>query len=154
MKRSTIAVLVAAAVWGGALLVPIAFVVLNYGCDADDDRLVASLGILDVRPASATPQEGRDSSCEEDDRITTVRQTYRPSGPRADVLPFYRDIALKNGWTPPPGDDGEGVHCFTKSVEGRNVELFVQFVDATGEEYGDDYEVLVSTSAAGMSWWC
>ncbi|MEU0486605.1 hypothetical protein ABZ260_46505 [Streptosporangium sp. NPDC006013] len=154
MKRSTIAVLVAAAVWGGALLVPVAFFVLNYGCDADDDRLVASLGILDVRPASATPQGGRGSSCEKDDRITTVRQTYRPSGPRADVLPFYRDIALKNGWRPSPEDDGEGVYCFTRSVEGRKVELFVQFVDATGEEYGDDYEVLVSTSAAGLSWWC
>ncbi|MEV7012296.1 hypothetical protein [Streptosporangium sp. NPDC051022] len=151
MKRSTIAVLVAAAVWGGALLVPVAFFVLNYGCDADDDRLVDSLGILDVRPAGATPQEGRDSSCEEDDRITTVWQTYRPSGPRADVLPFYRDIALKNGWGPSPEDDGEGVYCFTKSVEGRRVELSVRFVDATGEEYGDDYEVLMSTSAAGAS---
>ncbi|MEU8207400.1 hypothetical protein [Streptosporangium sp. NPDC049046] len=72
MKRSTIAVLVAAAVWGGALIVPVAFFVLNYGCDADDGRLVDSLGILDVRPASATPQEGRDSSCDEDDRITTI----------------------------------------------------------------------------------
>ncbi|MFF5250226.1 hypothetical protein ACFY3V_38620 [Streptosporangium sp. NPDC000095] len=65
MKRSTIAVLVAAAVRGGALIVPVAFFVLNYGCDADDGRLVDSLGILDVRPASATPQEGRDSSCDE-----------------------------------------------------------------------------------------
>ncbi|MGJ6967365.1 hypothetical protein ACSDR0_36150 [Streptosporangium sp. G11] len=154
MKRSTIAVIVAACVWGGVLLVPVAFFALNYGCDAGDDRLVASLGILDVRPASATPQEERSSSCDEDDRITTVSQTYRPSGARADVLPFYRDIALKNGWTPPPEDDGEGVHCFTKSVEGRNIELFVQFVDAAGEGYGDDYEVLVSTSAAGLSWWC
>ncbi|WP_440072017.1 hypothetical protein [Streptosporangium sp. OZ121] len=152
MKRSTIAVLVAACVWGGALVAPIAFVVLNYGCDADDDRLVDSLGILDVRPASATPYGGRDSSCEEDDRITTVWQTYRSSGPRADVLPFYRDIALKNGWRPSPEDDGEGVYCFTKSVEGRNVELSVGFVDETGKGYGDDYEVLMSTSAAGLSW--
>ncbi|MFI6452113.1 hypothetical protein ACIBF6_11195 [Streptosporangium amethystogenes] len=68
------------------------------------------------------------------------------------MLPFYRDIAIKNGWTPSPKDDGEGVYCFTKSAEGRNVELSVEFVDATGEKYSDDYEVLVSTSAADTSW--
>ncbi|MGJ6967363.1 hypothetical protein ACSDR0_36140 [Streptosporangium sp. G11] len=37
MKRSTIAVIVAACVWGGVLLVPVAFFALNYGCDAGDD---------------------------------------------------------------------------------------------------------------------
>ncbi|MGP3965957.1 hypothetical protein ACTWPT_59480 [Nonomuraea sp. 3N208] len=101
-KRSTIAVLVAACVWGGASITPIAFIVLNHGCDADDDRLVTSLGILDVRPASATLQEGRSSSCENDDRITTVRQTYRPSGREPTCCPptlrastaDYRDVGL------------------------------------------------------------
>ncbi|MFJ2034242.1 hypothetical protein [Streptosporangium sp. NPDC087985] len=156
MKRSTIAVLVAVCVGvGAALVAPIAFLVLTYGCTADDDRLAASLAtlsILDAHPASATPQEGRGSSCDSDDRITTVGQTYRPSGSRADVLSFYRDIAIKDGWTPSPEDDGEGVGCFTKSVDGRGVELSVWFLDALGEGHGDDYDVHVSSSVAGGGW--
>ncbi|MCC5580260.1 hypothetical protein IMZ11_32030 [Microtetraspora sp. AC03309] len=156
MKRSTIAVLVVVCMGLGAVLVaPIALWVLTYGCTADDDRLAASLAtlsILDARPVNATPLEGRSSSCENDDRITTVWQTYRLSGPRADVWSFYRDIAIKDGWMPPPEDDGEGVVCFTKSIDGRDVELSVRFVDATGEKHGDDYDVDVSSSVDGGGW--
>jgi hypothetical protein len=155
MKRLTIAVLVVACAWVGALIAPAAFFVLTYGCNADDDRLgtsLATLGIFNARPANATPQGERSSSCENDDRITTVGQTYRPSGPRADVLSFYRDIAIKDGWVPPSEDDGEDVDCFIKSIDGRDVELSVGFVSATGEKYGDDYEVLVSSSMDGGGW--
>ncbi|MFF0246308.1 hypothetical protein ACQP10_27395 [Streptosporangium sandarakinum] len=156
MKRSMIAVLVAICVGGGAVLVaPIAFLVLFYGCNADDDRLAASLAtlsVLDAHPANATPLKGRGSSCDNDDRITTVGQTYRPSGPRAEVLSFYRDAAIRDGWTPPPEDDGEGVGCFTKTVGGREVELSVWFLDEMGEKYGDDYDVDVTSSLDGGGW--
>ncbi|MER5426598.1 hypothetical protein [Streptosporangium roseum] len=157
MKRPIIAMV--ALVWVGIVMIGGVVVVraalFPYGCTADDDRLAASLstlGILDAHPAGATPQKGRSSSCESDDRITTVGQTYRPSGPRADVLSFYRDVAIKDGWAPPPGDDGEGVSCFTKSVGGRGAELSVRFPDELGEEYGDDYDVDVTSSLDGGGW--
>ncbi|MEU7986652.1 hypothetical protein AB0B56_17450 [Streptosporangium canum] len=159
MKRPIIAML--ALVWVGIVMIGAgvaahAVGLFPYGCTADDDRLAASLstlGILDAHPAGATPQKGRGSSCDSDDRITTVGQTYRPSGPRADVLSFYRDVAIKDGWVPPPGDDGEeGVSCFTKSVGGRGVELSVWFLDELGEEYGDDYDVDVTSSLDGGGW--
>ncbi|WP_157529951.1 hypothetical protein [Microtetraspora niveoalba] len=156
MKRSTIAVLVAVyMVLGVVAVAPFASWILTYGCGAEDDRLAASLaalGILDAHPAGATPQEGRSSSCENDDRITTVVQTYRASGPRAELLSFYREAAIRDGWTPPPEDDGEGVGCFTKSVGGRTVELSVWIPEAIGEEHADDYDVDVSSSPEGGGW--
>lgn len=157
MKRSIIAML--ALVWMGIVMIGAGVAahagLFPYGCTADDDRLAASLSILsilDAHPANATPQKGRSSSCDSDDRITSVGQTYRPSGPRADVLSFYRDVAIKDGWAPPLDDDGEGVSCFTKSVGGRGVELSVWFLDELGEEYGDDYDVDVTSSLDGGGW--
>ncbi|GAA3092176.1 hypothetical protein GCM10017600_48620 [Streptosporangium carneum] len=143
---------------GGSVVVAAPFVswVLTYGCDADDDRLAASLatlGILDVRPADATPQEGRSSTCENDSRVTTVGQAYRVSGSQADVLSFYRDAAIKDGWTPSPESEGKGMDCFTKSVGGRDVELSVWFLDVLGEEeHRDDYVVDVTSSLQGGGW--
>ncbi|MFF5207010.1 hypothetical protein [Streptosporangium sp. NPDC000396] len=154
MKQSMIAVIVAVCVGIGAVAIaPIAFLVLTYGCTADDDRLadsLATLSVLDAHPASATLEEGRGSSCDSDDRITTVWQTYRLSGPRADALSFYRDVAIKEGWAPSPDDDGEGVSCFTKSFGGRDIDLSVEFPDATGEKY----DINVSSSPDGGGWGC
>lgn len=155
MKRSTIAVLVAVCVGGGAALVAlVAFLAPAEGCTAEDDRFAASLatlGILDARPVNATPQGGRSSDCYSDGRIVTVGQSYRSSGPVADVLSFYRDAALMDGWRPPPEDDGEEVSCFTKSVGGRDVDLSVWFP----EEEGDgDYDVDVSSSVTDGGGWC
>ncbi|WP_433352971.1 hypothetical protein ACQP25_06820 [Microtetraspora malaysiensis] len=156
MERWVIAVLAAACIgWGALLVAPIALLALTYGCTADDDRLAASLAtlsILDAHPVGATPQEGRSSHCENDDRITTVQQAYLLSAPRADVLSFYREVAIKDGWTPPPNDDGEGLICFAKSVGGREVELSLGFSDAMREEHVDGYEVYVESSLDGGGW--
>lgn len=154
MKRSTIAVLVAVCVGGGAALVAlVAFLALPEGCTAEDDRLAASLatlGILDARPVNATPQGGRSSDCHGDGRIVTAGQSYRSSGPVAEVLSFYRDAAITDGWKPSPEDDGEEVSCFTKSVGGRDVDLSVWFP----EEGGDAYDVDVSASITDGGGWC
>ncbi|WP_066933801.1 hypothetical protein [Microtetraspora fusca] len=68
------------------------------------------------------------------------------------MLSFYREIAIKDGWTPPPNDDGEGVSCFAKSVGGRRVDLSLSFLDAMRKENGDGYEVEVSSSRDGGGW--
>lgn len=83
-----------------------------------------------------------------------VVQSYRSSGPVADVLSFYRDAAIMEGWKPPPGEDGEGVSCFVKSVGGRDVGFSVWVVKEEGEEYSDDYDVDVTSSMTGGRGWC
>ncbi|MEV4377267.1 permease-like cell division protein FtsX [Streptosporangium sp. NPDC049644] len=65
------------------------------------------------------------------------------------MLSFYRDIAFKDGGTPSPEDDGEGVYCFTKSVDAKDVELSVGFLGAAGEKHGDDYDMDVNSSTDG-----
>ncbi|WP_433419816.1 hypothetical protein ACQP1V_06410 [Microtetraspora malaysiensis] len=156
MERWVIAVLVAACIgWGVLFVAPLALLALTHRCTADDDRLavsLATLSILDAHPTGATPQEGRSSYCENDDRITTVMQDYRFSAPRADVRSFYREIAIKDGWTPYPDDDDEGVGCFAKSVGGRKVDLYLSFSGEMREEYDDGYRVSVSSSLDGRGW--
>ncbi|WP_433222472.1 hypothetical protein [Microtetraspora malaysiensis] len=156
MERWVIAVLAAACIgWVVLFAAPMAFLVLTHRCTADDDRLavsLATLSILDAHPAGATPQEERSSSCEGDDRITTVMQDYRLSAPRADVLSFYREVAIKDGWTPYPDDDGKGVRCFAKSIGGRKVDLYLSFSGEMREEYDEGYEVSVSSSPDGGGW--
>ncbi|WP_433368743.1 hypothetical protein [Streptosporangium sp. CA-115845] len=153
MKRSTIAVLVVCVVGAAALVALVAFLKLPDGCTAEDDRLAASLAtlsILDAHPVTATPQGGRRSGCYGDGRLVNVLQSYRSSGPVADVLSFYRDAAIMDGWKPPPGEDGEGVSCFVKSVGGRDVGFSVWVV----EEEGEEYDVDVTSSMTGGGGWC
>lgn len=151
MKRSTIAVLVAACMGVGAALVAfVAFSASTDGCTAEDDRLIASLGkldILDAHPAHAKPQGGRGSGCDSVYRTVTVSQAYRPSGQVAEMLSFYQDAATVDGWKPSPKDEGGVVNCFVKSVDGRDVHLSVLFL----ETEDDDYEVNVSSSVSGRS---
>ncbi|MFB9883175.1 hypothetical protein ACFFMN_35115 [Planobispora siamensis] len=153
MRRSAIAVLAAVCVGAGAFLVaPVASLVLTYGCTAEDDRFAAALAglsVLDAHPVTATPQGERDSNCDNDDRIVTVWQSYRSSGPSADVLSFYRDVAFMDGWEPLLGEDGEETGCFVKSVGGSDLHLSVSM----GEEERDaDYDVDVSSSMDGGGW--
>lgn len=153
MKRSTIAVLVVCVGGAAALVALVAFLMLPDGCTAEDDRLAASLAtlsILDAHPATATPQGGRSSGCYGDGRLVNVLQSYRSSGPVADVLSFYRDAAIMDGWKPPPGEDGEGVSCFVKSVGGRDVGFSVWVV----KEEGEEYDVDVTSSMTGGGGWC
>ncbi|MFB9893499.1 hypothetical protein [Planobispora takensis] len=153
MTRSAIAVLAAVCLGAGAVLVaPAAFLVLTYGCTAEDDRFataLAGLSILDVHPVTATPQGERDSSCDDDDRIVTVWQSYRSSGPSADVLSFYRDAAFMDGWKPLMGEDGEETGCFVKPVGVSDLHLSVSMGEET---YDADYDVDVSSSADGGGW--
>ncbi|MEV7012301.1 hypothetical protein [Streptosporangium sp. NPDC051022] len=152
-KLSMIAIIVVVCLGiGVAWAAPVAYWVLTYGCRADEDRLaaaLATLGVLDAHPANATPQEERNSSCDSDDRITSVWQNYRFSGPRADVLSFYRDIAIMDGWVLSPDDDGEGGICFTKSFGETEADLSVDFSKAGGE-----YGVHVTSSVNGGGWGC
>ncbi|MER5627076.1 hypothetical protein ABT061_39245 [Streptosporangium sp. NPDC002544] len=153
MKRSTIAVLVVCVGGAAALVALVAFLMRPDGCTAEDDRLAASLAtlsILDAHPATATPQGGRRSGCYGDGRLVNVLQSYRSSGPVADVLSFYRDAAIMDGWKPPPGEGREGVSCFVKSVGGRDVGFSVWVV----KEEGEEYDVDVTSSMTGGGGWC
>ncbi|MFI6456656.1 hypothetical protein ACIBF6_34475 [Streptosporangium amethystogenes] len=157
MRRSTIAVLVICVGGGAALVALVASLMLPDGCTAEDDRLAASLAtlsILDAHPVAATPQGERASGCYDDGRIVNVLQSYRFSGPVADVLSFYRDAALMDGWRPAPRDGGEGVSCFVKSVGGRDVGFSVWVMEADGAGRGDDYDVDVTSSVTGGGGWC
>ncbi|MEV7968651.1 hypothetical protein AB0O34_22085 [Sphaerisporangium sp. NPDC088356] len=156
MKRSTVAVLVVACLGiGTAVIAPIANILLTSGCTADDDQLAASLatlGTLDVHPPTATPQGKRDSACETDDRVVAVWQSYRPSGSRVDLLSFYQDFAIKEGWSPAPDNQGGELSCFIKSIEGKDVYLSVKFPSTDREESGDGYDVNVSASLRSEGW--
>ncbi|MCG5215431.1 hypothetical protein [Streptosporangium sp. KLBMP 9127] len=151
--RLAITVLVAIYVGVGAVLVtPIAFLLLTYGCTAEDDQFaaaLATLSILESHPADATPQRDRGSTCDNDDRIVSVWQSYRSSGSRADALSFYRDAAIMDGWKPVLEEGGEETGCFIKSFGRSEVHLSVSMGEAV---YGDGYDVKVSSSLDGGGW--
>lgn len=153
MKRSTIAVLVIACLGLGALVIaPLAWIVQNYGCRADDERLavwLSKLSILDVHPPSAAPKGERGSACDDDDRMVNVWQSYHPSIPQADVLSFYQDFVRKEGWVPAPDNQDGEQSCFIKSVNGNEVYLSIAFPKLYG---GESYDLNLSASLLGGGW--
>ncbi|MER5650945.1 hypothetical protein [Streptosporangium sp. NPDC002524] len=154
MMRPAVALLIVCVGGGVASLALVASMQFPDACTDADDRFAASLAtlsILDAHPVTATPRGGRDSGCYSDGRLVNVMQSYRSSSPVADVLSFYREAAIADGWKPPPEDDGEGVRCFVKSVDGRNVGFSVRVREESGED-NDVYDVDVASSLLGDGW--
>ncbi|GIH90655.1 hypothetical protein Psi01_12850 [Planobispora siamensis] len=155
MKIARIAVVVAAGAGVlGAGAAAVEAVMPGYGCTADDNRFAASLGeigILKARPHGAMPYESERADCEPDDRISSAGRSYRFPGPRADVLAFYRDAAVMDGWDPGWGSVSalaENV-CASKLIGDEYVHLSVAFSDSSGKRGHADYRVNVSGGYGG-----
>lgn len=121
----------------------------SYGCGSGEDRLAQSLaahGIFDERPSDAQPQGERKAVCDVDDRIVDVEQVYRLPGAGHDVFDFYREVAVRDGWKPSTEEENAGGFCFTKAIDGKDVDLSVS-VDEP-----DTFYVGMSSSVAGGGW--
>ncbi|MDF5754491.1 hypothetical protein [Spongiactinospora sp. TRM90649] len=152
MKQSvtTLVALIGCVAFAAIVILPlvslptILYFVIGYGCGPSDDRMaerLATLGILDARPAGARQGE-RESHCEDDARATTVSQTYWLSGSETAADAYYRKAARRDGWT---ASKNEG--CFVKAIDEKLVTLVV-----TGLS-GNEYEVRLM-STPGSSLWC
>ncbi|MFF3440596.1 nucleotide kinase domain-containing protein [Streptosporangium sp. NPDC002721] len=124
-------------------------------CTDDDKRLASALtvlGILDARPAEATPDGKRLGGCDDDDRLAYAEQSYRISASRVDVPSFYREAAIRDGWKQAPvPEQEEGVTqiCLTKVINSRNVYLSVRYSGRPEEKDGGEYFLQASSGPSG-----
>ncbi|NUR25082.1 MAG: hypothetical protein HOV83_04415 [Catenulispora sp.] len=125
---------------------PVISFVMTYGCHGAEVDLAKSMKahpIFTTYPPGATPQNAWYSSCDDDDRVVEVSHEYRLPDGEVDVLGFYRDLALRDGWTlsPEAGDN----FCYTKDVAGNSTDLTVWLADET-------FSVGLSSSIEGGGW--
>ncbi|MFE0150648.1 hypothetical protein ACFWY5_26105 [Nonomuraea sp. NPDC059007] len=128
-----------------AALAVVAIAVVPWGledwrrCGEAYDRIEGALtpvDLLALRPPGALARGERESGCDTDDYFASVEQSYRPGSSRAEVEPYYREVALRHGWRWVAGE----ASCFEKG--GVTFSLLME---------GDEYVVGASTvSCDGM----
>ncbi|OLZ69728.1 hypothetical protein AVW11_09610 [Streptomyces amritsarensis] len=129
-----------------------------YGCTFRDEALaeeLAAFAILDVRPPDAPKSGKRYSNCDEDDGFAAAGQYYEHTGPREELLAFYRATAAKDGWQ--PGRDRRDGLCFSKPYGTVTAHLSVWFPSSYGMEgepraNAEEYGLEVTASHDGSAW--
>ncbi|MFB7511948.1 MULTISPECIES: hypothetical protein [unclassified Streptomyces] len=103
--RSTVLLLSTALLAGGLSGCALLVAELR-GCDGTEERVkeLDALSVLDDRPDGATraaPFGEPDAGCWADsgDVVVYANRTYTFSGDRAEVFPYYREVARREGWT-------------------------------------------------------
>ncbi|MEV8093995.1 hypothetical protein [Kitasatospora sp. NPDC085879] len=121
-----------------------------YGCGPDERSLTRTLAadpLLAARTDRLAPVGESTDTCDDDDRVVTVAQSFRGTGSPAETSAAYRTLAREQGWTALPVDRITPPDCYTKRTAGTEALLSFRPGDGDGLLW-----VTISTAREGEGW--